>query len=208
MVHPPEPQPTRIPVRRPGLARPARRSHAPFLVVSALLWAVPISAQSPSAGWRAGLGLGMAVDLDAVQQDVDAVGLGARAAVTRGAPGGPALGLQWDGAWFEGRYATEKRLLLSAVVEAPLAGGPVVLRTGPGLGMLTVVDVDLPEPGTVGDALISIGDTGAWGLTVGVAGRLRLGSVALEPLADLVWLRADGRGALTLVAGGSLVLGG
>lgn len=206
MPQPVKPPPPRI--RRPRLARPGHRLHATFLLV-ALLCAAPLSAQSPAASWRAAVGLGMALDLVEVEQDVDAVGLAARAAVTRRAPGRPGFGLQWDGAWFDGRYATEKRFLLSAVVEAPLAGAPVVVRAGPGLGMLTIVDVDLPASGTVGDALVSIGDTGAWGLVLGVTGgSLRLGGAALEPTADLVWLRADGGGALALMVGGSLALGG
>ena len=174
--------------------------------------AVPTAAQGPS-GWSAGLGLGLGVDLGGGHRETNTLGLATQAAVLHHGGRGPGWGLQWDGAWFDGSFGTEKRFLLSAVVELPLGSGPLVLRTGPGVGMVTVVEVDKPEPGGVGDALVSIGDNGAWGAVVGVAGRLNLGAMALEPLADLVWERPSGIGepgphVFTLVVGGRLHLGG
>lgn len=186
---------------------------AVLLVLSTASLPVGIDGQEPTAAWRGGVGVGLALDLGGTDQAVDAVGLGTHAVVTRRTGRDLAWGLQWDGAWFDGDFATEKRFLLSAIVEAPLGETPLHLRIGPGIGLATVVEVDRPEPGVPGDALISIGDHGAWGMVAGVTGRWKQGAAAVEPLASLMWHRTGGisRGSqsvFTLVVGGRLHLGG
>lgn len=212
-----------LPARRrsPLPSRPPR-GQAPLLV-SALAVALllpggpglpsPAAAQGPRPSWELGVGVGVAVDLTEMEQSVDAPGLATQAVLRRRSGDGRAWALQWDGSWFDGRYATEKRFLVSAVREVPVGGSGLRVRGGPGLGLVTVVEVDFPEPGTVGDGLVAVGDTGAWGVVAGMTGRLPLGRILLEPDAGLLWQRVgDGDGGhhhpATLTVGGRLLLGG
>lgn len=183
------------------------------LLLLFLATASGVGAQERESEWRAGLGVGMALDLAGAGQEVDALGLATHAQLTWRGSEGPGWGLQWDGAWFDGRVVREKRVLLSAVVDAPLGDIPLRLRAGPGVGLATVVETELPAPGGVGDALVSIGDNGAWGAVAGLAGRMEIGWATLDPLATLVWQRVGGHSAgahqvVTLVLGGRLTAGG
>jgi hypothetical protein len=165
-------------------------------------------AQAQAHHWGLGVGAGMAVDVAGTDQEVDAVGIATEATLIRRASSGIGYGLQWDGAWFDGRFATEKRMLLAAVVALDIPGGPVAVHLGPGLGLVTVVDVDFPDPGTVGDGVISIGDEGTWGALAGVSARFPLGRAALAPVADVTWIRTRAHDVATLVLGARLTLGG
>lgn len=177
--------------------------------VSAAQEASAPAAESP---WRLAVGLGLAVDGGGSQHDPEPLGLGTHASVTRRLASGLRVGLQWDGAWFDAKLTTEKRLQLSAVLEVDVPDTPLRARIGPGLGLASVVDVELPPPGQFGDAQVSVGDRYAWGFVAGLGARVRLGrSVVLEPMADLLYQRADGfHGGtfepLTLVFGSRLGL--
>lgn len=174
--------------------------------------APPLAAQEGGAGWSGALGIGLALDLDQGAQPVSTVGIASQAQVTLHRRDGTGWGLRWDGAWMDGRFATEKRFLLSAVMERRLGASPIRLRVGPGVGLATVVEVDFPPAGTVGDGLVSIGDSGSWGGVVGLSGRLGLGAVSLAPAATLVYQRAGGHAGgtqdfLTLSMGGRVRFG-
>ena len=179
----------------------------PVLLTCLILGLAAERAQAQEDRWGLGVGAGMAVDVVGTDQEVDAVGIAIQAVVTRRTAGGLGYGLLWDGAWFDGRFATEKRILLATVVTMDVPGSRLRVHAGPGLGLVTVVDADLPEPGTVGDAVISVGDEGAWGGVAGVSARFPVGSAAVAPMADLVWAHARGHDVVTLVLGGRLSLG-
>jgi hypothetical protein len=70
---------------------------------------------------------------------------------------------------------------------------------------VTVVDVELPGSGGVGDALISVGDRGSWGGVVGLSGHVPLGGrTTLDPMTHVTYLRAGHYNVVTLVIGGRL----
>lgn len=167
------------------------------------LLAAPAGAQTDGGGWRLSAGAGLAVELAGSENEIDAPGLAVDVAVTRPAGDDLRLGLRWQGAWFDGRYANESRYLLGLVAEASLAGSRLVVRGGPGLSLATAVEVDFPPAdGPPGDGTVGIGSWGALGATAGLAWRMGLGKeVALEPGLDVVYQRAGGFDLLTTALG-------
>jgi hypothetical protein len=195
---------------------PARRLLPLLLLGLATSLPTPGAAQAPQdrgRSWSAGAGVGLGLDLKGGGQEVSSPGLATHAHVVWHRGSSPGIGLTWDGAWFDGPFARERRLLLAAVVQVQPDSAPVHLRVGPGLGMMTVVEVDLPKAGMPGGGLVAIGERGGWGLSGGLGARIEVGGAIVEPAANLLWQRAgggDGAGveAVTLTVGGRIVLSG
>jgi hypothetical protein len=103
-----------------------------------------------------------------------------------------AVGLDWTGSWFEGRFGTERRHAMSVTGTAYVWKG-LHARMGAGPGVVTWVNVEGPPPGAIGDVVIGIseGDP-SLALTGGVGYDLSFGPFQLAPVARIMAHRLHG----------------
>lgn len=175
-------------------------------------WAVgvsPLQAQESSFGWRLGVGIETGeVVSSPPHQERGQTPVVWRFGLERGVGDRFALGLDWTGSWFDGRFGTERRHALTATGTAYLWRG-LHVRGGAGPGLVTWVDVDGPPADGAGDVVIGVSEgdpslalTGDVGYDVSlgpfqvtpavriVAHRLHGETVTMSAVGARLWLRA------------------
>ena len=155
-------------------------------------WAPARAQESPE--WRLSTGGGLGLVLAGHDmQESGAPGLAIRVAALRG-DANRAWGLEWMGNWLEGAPGGDHRHHFGVTFVAAPGGGPIRLRAGVGLALVTVAEVDQPpRDGPPGDTVIGIGDYGTVGATAGVETSFSLArGLRLQPAADVLLQRAGG----------------
>jgi hypothetical protein len=172
----------------------------------AATWAMGVSsaqAQESGFGWRLGVGIEQGDVASAPpHQDGGQTPAVWRVGVERALGDRFALGLDWTGSWFDGRFGTERRHALTATGTAYLWKG-LHVRGGAGPGLVTWVDVDGPPADGVGDVVIGVseGDP-SLALTADVGYDLSLGPWQITPTVRLIAHRLHGE-TLTMSAVGA-----
>jgi hypothetical protein len=165
-------------------------------------------AQAEPSGWTFAAGAGAAYGAGGEERnDASGPGIGLQFMLARN---GPRLGFGalLHTVWFDGRFSSEKRHMLAAIVRMRPASLPLALHAGAGLGLATVIDIDGPPPPPgVGDVVVAIGDNSAVGLVLGAALPVGLTEwLNFEPTADVILHRAGGHTLGTAIIGARIRL--
>jgi hypothetical protein len=159
-----------------------------------LVLARPADAQVERDGWSVAIGAGTSLGMGGEDRnEATGPGLGLHLRIDR-ARAGTGFGALVQANWIGGRIANEKRHVLAGVLVLRPWSMPIVLSAGPGIGFITVVDIDGPPPPPgVGDVVVSIGDNMGAALVMGAAVELDVARrLRLEPALDVVAHRASG----------------
>lgn len=109
---------------------------------------------------------------------------------------GTAWGFEGVGSWLPGAPGGDHRLHVGVMVERRLPESALAIRGGVGVGLVTVTRVEGPPPagGPAGDVVITTGNYGSVGLSMGVGRRIHLvEAIGVTPSADLLVQRGGGR---------------
>lgn len=175
------------------------------LLVLAALFAPDCAAGQADFEWRAGGGVGYGRVASSGPHQEDGQTLAVyRIGVERALAGRVGLGLEWTGAWFDGRFGRERRHSVMATGSAYPAWG-LQLRAGVGPGVASWVTVDGPPADGPGDVVIGIseGDP-SLALTAGIGYDVAVGPFQLTP--EVAWIGHRLHGAtLSLLSAGARV---
>lgn len=170
------------------------RCNALSVATILLVLAGPANAQIERDTWSVAMGVGAAIGMGGEDRnEATGPGLGLHLRVDR-ARAGTGFGALVQANWIGGRFANEKRHVLAGVLVLRPSSVPIVLSAGPGVGYITVVDIDGPPPPPgVGDVVIAIGDNMAAAFVMGAAVELDVSPrIIIEPALDVVAHRSGG----------------
>jgi hypothetical protein len=173
--------------------------------VVVLLYPGVAESQAADFGWRASGGAGYGtVSSAGPNQEEGQTPAVYRVGVERSVGHRFAVGLEWTGTWYDGRFGRERRLALTATGATYLLDG-LHVRAGVGPGVVSWVTVDGPPTDGPGDVVIgfSEGDPSV-AVTAGVGYDLPLGVFQLTPEATWIGHRLHGA-TLSLLSAGARV---
>lgn len=99
-----------------------------------------------------------------------------------------ALGFEWLGAWIGGKLGDDARHHVGGYALLRPAGRGPFVRLGLGLGLATVIDVDLPPAdGPPGDGLVVVGEEVTGDVLAGAGWELALGGLWTVSAAGELW---------------------